>query len=154
MRARAGKEGFTLMWRRIALASLLLSAAALPAASADLVVKIEGLRSRDGVVRLGLYDKQEGFPERGGSIRGGAVALGAGPASFAFRELAPGTYAVTIYHDENANDKFDTTWIGLPDEGYGFSNDAPAIYGAPSFKEAAVALDGSGKTINIKLTYW
>ena len=128
--------------------------AALPAESAELVVKVEGLRSREGVVRLALYDKADGFAKRGHQITSGAVTAANGRVVYRFHELAPGTYAVTLYHDENANDKFDYTWIGLPDEGYGFSNGARAVLGAPAFKDAAIAVDDGNNDISIKLTYW
>jgi hypothetical protein len=50
-----------------------------------------------------------------------------------FEDIAPGTYALVISHDENTNGKLDTNWLGVPTEGYGFSNDATALLGAPSF---------------------
>ena len=142
------------MLGRLFAAALLTFAGILPAAAAEIVVRIEGLRSRQGVVRLGLYDKDAAFPKKNGQIKKGAVRLGDGPARYVFAELAPGTYAISLYHDENANDKFDYTWLGLPDEGYGFSNGARAHLSAPAFKEAAIVVGPGGKSISIKLSYW
>ncbi len=63
-----------------------------------------------------------------------------GEARFTFRGLPPGRYAVVGYHDENGNGAFDQTWIGLPEEGLGFSNGAWIGFSAPSFAEAAVEI--------------
>ncbi len=139
------------LFRAVGLFALI---AALPAESAELVVKVEGVRSAQGLVRLALYDKAEGFAERGREITAGAVTAANGQVVYRFHELAPGIYAVTLYHDENANDKFDFTWIGLPDEGYGFSNGAKALLSAPAFEDAAIAVDDGNNDISIKLTYW
>ncbi len=140
--------------RLLRAAGLFALIVALPAESAELVVNVEGLRSREGVVRLALYDKAEGFAKRGHQITSGAVTAANGQVVYRFHELAPGNYAVTLYHDENANDKFDYTWIGLPDEGYGFSNGAKAILSAPAFRDAAIAVGDGNNDISIKLTYW
>jgi len=40
-----------------------------------------------------------------------------------FEDIPPGTYALVVIHDENMNGKLDTNWVGIPKEGYGFSND-------------------------------
>ena len=130
--------------------------AAQSAQAADLVIKVEGLRSQAGVVRMALYDKEEGFPKEDGRIAGAVIPADRQDLAHAFRSLAPGTYAVALYHDENANNKFDFTWIGTPDEGYGFSNGATAQISAPRFREAAITVghgDGA-KEISIKVMYW
>jgi len=60
---------------------------------------------------------------------------------------------VAIYHDENNNHRFDRTLIGMPAEGYGFSNDARIFLGPPSFKSTQF-LVGPGEThIAIALRY-
>ena len=139
---------------RLLAVTLLTFAATFSAAAAEIVVEIEGLRSRKGVVRIGLYDREAAFPKKQGQVMHGAVTLGDGPASYVFHELAPGTYAISLYHDENTNDKFDFTWLGMPDEGYGFSNGARARFSAPSFTDAAIVVGPGGKSISIKLSYW
>ncbi len=120
------------------------------AEAADLTVRVVGLRSFDGVIRLGLFDSPAEFPSRTSRIKGGSTEAAHNPAVFVFRDLAPGAYAVAVYHDENANNVFDFTWLGLPAEGYGFSNDAMGFFSAPSFESAAVSVEGD-TTITITL---
>ncbi len=59
-----------------------------------------------------------------------------------FEDILPGTYALAVIHDENMNGKLDTNWLGIPIEGYGFSNDAKGLFGAPSFSAARFPYDG------------
>lgn len=125
-----------------------------PAAAADLVVRIEKLRSADGFVRLALYDGDERFLQSGGARAGADPKAAADGVEVVFPQLPPGRYAVATYHDENGNGAFDTGLLGLPLEGFGFSNDAPVLLGPPSFADAAVSVPAEGATIVVRMRYW
>ena len=128
----------------------------LPAAAgaAELEVEITGVRSANGMVRLALYNDPDKFPKRSGSIAGGDIEAAKGSVVYVFRNLRPGLYAVAIYHDANANKKFDKNSLGLPREGFGFSNDARPVFSAPGFEAAAVTLKAPRTRIKISLAYW
>jgi uncharacterized protein (DUF2141 family) len=51
------------------------------------------------------------------------------------------------------NGKLDTTRLGIPMEGYGFSNDARAFLGAPSFSAASFQYGGQNLELTINLHY-
>lgn len=70
-----------------------------------------------------------------------------------FENIPPGTYALAVIHDENMNGKLDTNWLWIPTEGYGFSNDATALLGAPSFSAASFHYDGGNLDLTISLHY-
>jgi uncharacterized protein (DUF2141 family) len=70
-----------------------------------------------------------------------------------FEDIPPGTYALAVIHDENMNGKLDTNWLGIPKEGYGFSNDARASLGAPAFSDASFQYDGQNLDFTISLRY-
>lgn len=53
-----------------------------------------------------------------------------------FNGLKPGKYAVAVYHDENNNGDLDTNLVGIPNEAYGFSNNASGLFGPPAFEDA------------------
>jgi uncharacterized protein (DUF2141 family) len=61
---------------------------------------------------------------------------------YKFQDIAPGMYALVAVHDENMNGKLDTNCLGVPTEGYGFSNKAKALLGSPSFSAANFPSDG------------
>ena len=121
------------------------------ALGADLTVKVVGLRSDAGNVHFALYDNPATFPDDDGRLRGTNVPITGRRAIAVFKDLAPGSYAVAVFHDENANGSFDQGFLGLPLEDYGFSNGAPAFLGPPSFEQAkfAVPEKGIGITIDV-----
>lgn len=49
--------------------------------------------------------------------------------------LKPGKYAYRFFHDANKNVKLDMNWVGIPLEGYGFSNKTKFRFLPPAFKE-------------------
>ena len=68
-----------------------------------------------------------------------------------YTDVAPGTYAVKVFHDINSDNDLNTSWVGWPQEPFGFSNDAPLNMGPPSFKAAALAVTGGAQTTRINL---
>jgi uncharacterized protein (DUF2141 family) len=70
-----------------------------------------------------------------------------------FEDIPPGTYAITVIHDENMDGKLDTNWLGIPKEGYGFSNDVKPLLGAPPFSAASFQHDGGTLDLTISLHY-
>ena len=142
--------GFTML-----AAVLLAGWATVPQAmqTADLIVVIHNLRSADGDVRIALWRGEDGFIEPDAALVTTARPAAPGRVYFKFKGLAPGRYAVASYHDENGNGEFDRTWVGLPDEGLGFSNGAWIKLGPPAFEEAAIELTPEPKVIVVSLRY-
>jgi uncharacterized protein (DUF2141 family) len=65
--------------------------------------------------------------------------------------LKYGEYAVRVFHDENKNGKLDTDFLGIPDEDYGYSNDASGWFGPPSWKKAKFIFNQPEMTIKIDI---
>jgi len=65
--------------------------------------------------------------------------------------LAYGEYAVRVFHDENRNGKIDTNFLGIPDEDYGYSNDASGWFGPPSWEKAKFIFNKPEMTIEIEV---
>ena len=120
----------------------------------SLTVLVKDLRSDSGTVRIGLWNTAEGFTQKQARVAGRNAPVKDGNTEFVFEGLAPGRYALIVYHDENDNGEFDRTLIGLPAEGLGFSNGAWInLFGAPSFEEAAIELKGPSKSTVISVRY-
>jgi len=64
---------------------------------------------------------------------------------------APGIYALSVLQDMNGNRKLDTNFIGIPTEHSGSSNDAPARFNAPRFKDAVFTVGGQPLELRIDL---
>jgi uncharacterized protein (DUF2141 family) len=70
-----------------------------------------------------------------------------------FLGVAPGTYAVSVFHDENSNGKLDTNFMGIPREGVGASNDAKGHLGPPKFDAASFHFLGGRLELKISVNY-
>lgn len=126
--------------------------AADPAAQASLQVTVTGIKSAKGVIRLALCPPDAGFPDcKAKVVRTVALTISGGTAQTTLTGLAPGTYAVSVFHDANSNGKLDT-FAGIPREGYGFSRNPPFKPRAPRFAEAQVDVSGASSAA-IKLRY-
>ena len=66
------------------------------------------------------------------------------------RNVKPGADAVAVFHDTNGNGKLDRSFIGLPNEPYGFSNDV-GRRGPPSFEAARIVVREPSTTIVIPI---
>lgn len=124
------------------------------AEAGELRVNIEDIRNTNGLMRLALYDQPGLFPISGESYVISDVPIPDGGLSVLFSDLPPGEYALALFHDENGDNVFDKGFLGLPLEGFGFSNDAPVFFSAPSFSAAAVTVDGGLTTITVHMRYW
>lgn len=122
---------------------LLLSAGR--AEAARIIVTIDGLHSGKGDVYVALYSKPDEFPDGDYSDQHVKVRASTKPITVVFDHVRPGRYAVGSYHDENANGRLDTNFIGYPIEGYALSNGIRAIISRPRFIDAAFSV-GSGDT--------
>jgi uncharacterized protein (DUF2141 family) len=126
----------------------------LPVNAAALTIRLVGLRNTHGFMRLSLYDRPETFPKGDGRLARLKVPIQSNPLTVHVPDLMPGSYAVTVHHDENGDGKLNRSLLGIPREGYGFSNDARAVFGPPSFASAAVQLAQEDTVITITVRYW
>ena len=119
---------------------------------ADLDIQVSGLRSNAGVLQLCLTANPRKFPSCVGDARAIARTIPAGQHEVSFAGLPAGEWAVAVIHDANGNAKLDTM-LGIPREGFGFSNNPPIGFGAPSFTAARFSLGTGGKVETIKMKY-
>jgi uncharacterized protein (DUF2141 family) len=125
-----------------------------PASATWLNVVASGLHSGNGLLAVTLYaDIPSKFLAHHGSLYVGRVTAHAGTTQACIFVPQPGVYAIALYHDENANQKFDRTMIGLPAEGYGFSNNPPTLVGLPSFRSVRLNIPRSGLTTRVTMKY-
>lgn len=124
----------------VLIAGLMLSAA--PALAADLVVNIGGVRKAQGNVVLCLWAAEGKFPDCEAGPVVARISVPAGSATATFKDVAPGTYAVSGFHDANGNARMDTNMVGLPLEAVGLSNNPKAGFGPPKFKASQLRITG------------
>jgi uncharacterized protein (DUF2141 family) len=139
------------MLSALALASFVFAASA--ASAARIAVTITGIKSNEGGVYVGLYATPSKFLNGTQVDVMKKVKASTAPITVVFDNLAPGTYAIGAYHDENSNDHMDTNFIGLPTEGYALSNGVRAVIAKPTFQQAAFTVDDSGAAVTLQIRY-
>lgn len=137
---------------RLSAGVLMLTGLALAprASAADLTVTLHGVRAQTGAIRLAVVDSQAGWDGKATPVAGQTITPSGEQMTATIPGLAPGRYAVLVSHDENGNGKLDTNLIGMPTEGYGFSNN-PQVMRKPTFDEAGFELGADGATLRIDL---
>lgn len=132
--------------------ALIALAVAGAAEAADLRVEVLAVPNASGKVYAAAFNNAEDFPKAGRSIAATYVQANPGTVTLEFTGLAPGTYAISVFHDQNGNERLDTNSTGTPVEPYGFSRDARGIMGPPKFADSAIALaPGGSASIRINL---
>lgn len=125
-----------------------------PVSGLWLNVTIEQVRNAGGYIVLTLYpDDQRRFLKPNGSLYVTKVKARAGITEACIFVPVAGAYGLALYHDENGNGKIDRNMIGIPKEGFGFSNNPRIFMSAPSFKSVRMAVSGNGASARIRMKY-
>lgn len=117
-------------------------------------VEINKVKSNKGKILLSLYNAEKGFPyESTSCIKIFTLQPKAGKVVLTTSEIPTGVYAIALFHDADENGKLSTNMLGMPKEGYAFSNDASGFLGLPSFKSASFRFQ-SDTTIFIQMKHF
>lgn len=118
-------------------------------------LEFENVRSDKGQILVGVYPDEAAFkkensikdfviPKR--SLRNGKVVYEV--------ELPEGTYGIAVCDDENKNNEMDYSFVGWPQEGFGFSNLKHTGMSKPAFNEFSFTLrKGKSIRINVPMRY-
>lgn len=131
---------------------VIIAAAALGASLAhagDLAVRVDGVDSAKGTVRVMLFDEAN-WPRQ--PIREGGVPAKKGSATVVLKDVAPGQYVYAAYHDDNGNGTLDMDQ-GKPTEKVAISRNPPIEGAPPSFDAAKVTLGEKGLSGRVKLDW-
>ena len=117
-------------------------------------IELHNLEHSNGLILLAMIDNADAYPTKGDqAILTKRYPINSRPLVIELKDIAHGTYAISIVHDENGNGKLDANWIGIPNEGLGASNDAKGVMGPPSFEDAAFTLNFAIKKLDIHVSY-
>jgi uncharacterized protein (DUF2141 family) len=126
------------------------------AAGNSVDVSFTGLKSSQGQVCISLYGGPKGFPD--GGTGSDFVATRCSPvkaeaATLTLTDLKPGNYAIVAHHDLNGDGTMNKGSFGIPEEGFGFSNNPEIGFSSPSFDETKFALSEPKATVKILMRY-
>lgn len=116
-------------------------------------VKVSNPQSENGQIYLALYNSEEDFMD----IDKASLKVIKPVSSFKngvnLKVSTNSEYAVVIFHDENNNGELDTNTLGIPKEGYAFSNNAMGMFGPPSFDKASFQCNSGVCSQVLELNY-
>ncbi|MBV9882849.1 MAG: DUF2141 domain-containing protein [Sphingomonadaceae bacterium] len=134
------------------LAALVLGLAApMAAQAADVRVELSGLRA-GGTLYVQLQNRSQFMgAERVAGQR--LAAPQAGTLSVDLGDVPPGEYALSVWHDDNGNDRFDVD----PANGHVLDGiaavNAENLHSPPTFDQIKVAVPAAGITVPLTLRY-
>jgi uncharacterized protein (DUF2141 family) len=116
-------------------------------AQLSLAIQIDELRYNSGQIHLELIDENEI------QVVATSNPISENKCLILIENLKPGLYAFKFFHDENNNEKLDLSWLRIPKEGFGFSNNPNMTFGPPAFEKTLFELYES-KEITCKPKYY
>lgn len=123
-------------------------------APVTLTITVTDLRSTKGKLIFGVFQTGDGFPSESSKALNWQVRQPDSTTQVFTAELPPGEYAASVLHDENANDKMDLGLFGIPQEGYGVTNNPKPQFRGATFQEATFTLPPQGAQKTISLQYF
>ena len=125
-----------------------------PQSAVRLYVNVENVRAARGLIAVTLYaDDRRRFLARRGSLYVGRVPARAPSTRVCIHLPSTGTYALGVYHDADANRSINRNGIGMPAEGFGFTNNPRLLFGIPSFDSVRIAVPRTGMQTTVRLRY-
>ena len=124
------------------------------APTSTLILQVKGVRNKTGVVRFAIFPSANGWPDdKSKSTRYGSLPANGGTVTFTIAGLAPGSYGISVLHDENQNHKLDRDLFGRPKEGIGFGNNPKIGFSTPTWKQSTVHVAGASIQAEVDLRY-
>lgn len=114
------------------------------AGAGRLTLTVSNIESDQGALMIGVYAGSDAYAANDAVAALAAPVVGAELTSV-FEGLAPGDYAIKVFHDVNSDGALNTNTFGMPTEPYGFSNDARGVMGPASYLDAKFSI-GAGET--------
>lgn len=119
----------------------------------EIRVIVSGVKKSAGLVTVDLFpNREEGFLRGRGRLDQVKFAAKAPETKLCIHAPESGLFAMSAYHDENANGDFDKTGLGLPAEAWGISNNPKVMFGPPPVEKALFDVNAeTGAHVHIRL---
>ncbi|MFT6747662.1 MAG: hypothetical protein ACJAZ2_002019 [Glaciecola sp.] len=120
-----------------------------------ITVNIKGFKNKQGQIDLALYNNKNQYtdnPWKDFHVQKSTSKNGI--ITFILKDIVKGKYAITFLDDENSNKEMDYSFLGLPEEGFGFSNNVkPGFLSAPKYEKCTFDIY-TDKELTLNVQYW
>ena len=141
-------------WLVLTLSVIALTPARAQSPLATVTVKIAGFRGVEGQALIALYDSEQSWLEVPKAVQVVRAKITGAAMTIELKDVKPGTYAVSVIHDENKNNELDMRWLPWPKpkEGVAVSNDPDNKAGPPKWETAKFVVT-ENTTVKATLKY-
>lgn len=114
---------------------------------ATLTITLENVLNDQGDILAALHTEDTFM--KGPGIANYKSEAHKGSMTFTIKDVAPGTYAVSVLHDLNSNQQMDYQANGMPSEPYGMSGNDMSM-GPPNFDSVRFEVGAVDQDISIR----
>lgn len=144
------------LYGRIALASILLVfyTASFTSAQQQLTLHLNGIRTAKGEIGVQVFTDEKGFEDSKPvlQVKFPKEGLTDGKMSVTI-SVTPGVRGIAVLDDENSNNKMDYNLIGIPKEGFGFSEYYHNSMRKPKFSDFKTNITPATKALTVRMRY-
>jgi uncharacterized protein (DUF2141 family) len=118
-------------------------------------VIITGIRTEKGQIVIGVFKDDESFKKEESFLEKRFVKNGISNEEMRVQfSLEPGIYGLSLMDDENSNGKMEYNFLGIPKEGFGFSDYYHTGITKPKFDSFKFSINkDQTKKITIRIRY-
>lgn len=136
----------------LAMACASFSAAAVAQnAGSSLTVNFTGIEEKQGAILGVLVDSEAAYDGKAAPVRPFMVTADKAEVSAVVNGLAPGIYAIKLFHDVDGDGKMSTNPYGMPVEPFAFSNNAQGNMGPAKWADAKFEVKAGANTHSITI---
>ncbi len=121
-----------------------------------LVIKVSNIKELKGEMKIALYNNKSDFDKQENPIATAQIPVDKNVIEVRFDNTPPSKdYAIAVHHDVNMNGKIDTNLLGIPKEGFCFSNNAMGSFGPPTYEDCKFEIKpGTFVTQDLRLIFF
>ncbi|MFN7098340.1 MAG: DUF2141 domain-containing protein [Gammaproteobacteria bacterium] len=121
----------------LSIAGLVTQTALAAGTTSNLKVVVNGISNPGGVIRIALFNSGTAYNNSrysaAGAYQTATTSIHGNSASTSFSNLPYGNYGIKVFQDMDNSGTLKVNGMGIPQEPYGFSNNASATWHMPSF---------------------
>lgn len=104
----------------------------------DLQIVITNIHIFKGNVEIGIFNNPKTFLQKGKEYKSLSKKVTNDSLVFTLKGVPKGNYAVSVYHDKNADKQCNLNFFGIPIEPYGFSKNFKPKLSKPEFEDCKI----------------
>ena len=125
-----------------------------PSVTTQIILEVYGFENLDGDLAIAINNSSEQFISNTECYRDTIIDIPSNDITLTIEGIIPGTYAISIFHDEDEDGELDLGFLNIPEEGFGFSNNPPIGFSQPDFNDCKFTIEeAQSLTIPIFLVY-